>query len=146
MFLIFILMRKFIAVAIATSSLLVATLPALAQVPSRQPTSGQGCQCPYDIDAAGRRCGGRSAYSRPGGASPICYMDEAPANAPVRVFPTVESNYDRFMRIGYAASRDRDYQTALINFRRALNERVGDRAATQAITNMEAAIATQRGQ
>ncbi|WP_199336917.1 hypothetical protein [Oscillatoria sp. FACHB-1407] len=139
-------MRKIIAPLLIASSLLIGSFPTLAQVPSRQPTTGQGCQCPYDIDAAGRRCGGRSAYSRPGGASPICYMDEAPANAPVRVFPAVESAYDRYMRIGYDASRNRDYQTALINFRRALNERVGDRAATQAITNMEAAIAAQRRQ
>ena len=31
------------------------------------------CPCPYNMDRAGRRCGARSAYSRPGGASPICY-------------------------------------------------------------------------
>lgn len=31
------------------------------------------CPCPYNQDSAGRRCGGRSAYSRPGGASPLCY-------------------------------------------------------------------------
>ena len=31
------------------------------------------CPCPYNRDRAGRRCGGRSAYSRPGGASPLCY-------------------------------------------------------------------------
>lgn len=31
------------------------------------------CPCPYSRDRAGRRCGGRSAYSRPGGYSPICY-------------------------------------------------------------------------
>ncbi len=31
------------------------------------------CPCPYDSDRAGRRCGARSAYSRPGGASPVCY-------------------------------------------------------------------------
>lgn len=31
------------------------------------------CPCPYNIDRAGRSCGRRSAYSRPGGASPICY-------------------------------------------------------------------------
>ena len=29
------------------------------------------CACPYNTDRAGRRCGGRSAYSRPGGASPF---------------------------------------------------------------------------
>jgi hypothetical protein len=31
------------------------------------------CPCPYNTDKAGRKCGARSAYSRPGGASPICY-------------------------------------------------------------------------
>jgi hypothetical protein len=31
------------------------------------------CPCPYNTDRAGRRCGARSAYSRPGGASPLCY-------------------------------------------------------------------------
>jgi len=41
--------------------------------PSRAPRSGS-CDCPYDTDSAGRRCGGRSAYSRPGGASPVCYL------------------------------------------------------------------------
>ena len=31
------------------------------------------CPCPYSVDRAGRMCGRRSAYSRPGGASRICY-------------------------------------------------------------------------
>lgn len=31
------------------------------------------CPCPYNTDRAGRRCGGRSAWSRPGGRSPMCY-------------------------------------------------------------------------
>jgi hypothetical protein len=31
------------------------------------------CPCPYNTDRVGHRCGARSAYSRPGGASPICY-------------------------------------------------------------------------
>ena len=31
------------------------------------------CPCPYNRDRAGRRCCKRSAYSRPGGASPLCY-------------------------------------------------------------------------
>ena len=31
------------------------------------------CPCPYSVDRAGRMCGRRSAYSRPGGASPVCY-------------------------------------------------------------------------
>lgn len=31
------------------------------------------CACPYNVDRGGRRCGGRSAYSKPRGASPLCY-------------------------------------------------------------------------
>jgi hypothetical protein len=34
------------------------------------------CPCPYNVDRSGRRCGRRSAYNRPGGASPICYEDD----------------------------------------------------------------------
>lgn len=34
------------------------------------------CACPESSDAAGRRCGARSAYSKPGGAKPICYVHE----------------------------------------------------------------------
>ncbi|MBJ6724165.1 hypothetical protein [Geomesophilobacter sediminis] len=31
------------------------------------------CPCPYNLTRNGSRCGRRSAYSRPGGYSPICY-------------------------------------------------------------------------
>jgi len=31
------------------------------------------CACPYSVTRNGRSCGGRSAYSRPGGHAPICY-------------------------------------------------------------------------
>lgn len=31
------------------------------------------CACPYNSAKNGSRCGGRSAYSRPGGHSPLCY-------------------------------------------------------------------------
>ena len=31
------------------------------------------CPCPYNTDRAGRRCGARSAWSRPGGYRPMCY-------------------------------------------------------------------------
>lgn len=34
------------------------------------------CPCPYNIDRGGRRCGGRSAWSRPGGYSPLCYPSD----------------------------------------------------------------------
>ena len=34
------------------------------------------CPCPYSRASNGSRCGGRSAYSRPGGASPVCYAEQ----------------------------------------------------------------------
>jgi hypothetical protein len=39
-------------------------------------STGGSCPCPYNVDRGGRRCGGRSAYSRPGGASPICFPEQ----------------------------------------------------------------------
>lgn len=44
--------------------------------PIRQPRLGQGCECPYDLMKNGKTCGGRSAYSRPGGANPVCYTTD----------------------------------------------------------------------
>ncbi len=34
------------------------------------------CPCPYNVDRAGRRCGARSAYSKPGGDAPLCYPSD----------------------------------------------------------------------
>jgi hypothetical protein len=31
------------------------------------------CPCPYNSAKNGSACGGRSAYSRPGGYAPLCY-------------------------------------------------------------------------
>jgi hypothetical protein len=31
------------------------------------------CPCPYSTMRNGRNCGTRSAYSKPGGAAPLCY-------------------------------------------------------------------------
>jgi hypothetical protein len=45
--------------------------------------------------------------------------------------------YDRYMQAGYEAAKKRDNATALLNFRRALDERPGDTYATQAIQNIE---------
>lgn len=36
------------------------------------------CPCPYNIMRNGRECGERSAYSKPGGASPLCYPKDVP--------------------------------------------------------------------
>jgi hypothetical protein len=34
------------------------------------------CPCPYNVARNGSSCGRRSAYSRPGGASPLCYSSD----------------------------------------------------------------------
>ena len=34
------------------------------------------CACPYNVDRRGHACGRRSAYSRPGGYSPLCYPSD----------------------------------------------------------------------
>ena len=34
------------------------------------------CPCPFNVDRAGRKCGKRSAYDKPGGKSPICYVSD----------------------------------------------------------------------
>lgn len=47
------------------------------RVPIRSGTQGQGCTCPYDMDRAGRQCGGRSAYSKAGGSGPSCYENDS---------------------------------------------------------------------
>ncbi len=34
------------------------------------------CACPYSTDRRGRKCGSRSAHSKPGGYSPICFAGD----------------------------------------------------------------------
>jgi hypothetical protein len=41
--------------------------------------TGHPCACPDDTARNGSSCGGRSAYSRPGGASPLCYPSDVTA-------------------------------------------------------------------
>ena len=35
--------------------------------------TGHPCACPYNTARNGSSCGRRSAYTRPGGAAPLCY-------------------------------------------------------------------------
>lgn len=41
----------------------------------RAPVTGS-CDCPYDRMRNGRSCGGRSAWSKPGGRQPVCFVGE----------------------------------------------------------------------
>jgi hypothetical protein len=47
--------------------------------------SGRSCACPDDLMRNGRRCGGNSAYSKPGGAAPYCYVSDVPPEVIQRV-------------------------------------------------------------
>jgi hypothetical protein len=58
-----------------TTATTVTTNSTVSRRPARSSRSGS-CDCPYDTDSAGRRCGNRSAYSKPGGSSPTCYVTE----------------------------------------------------------------------
>jgi hypothetical protein len=51
--------------------------------------------------------------------------------------PPQTSDYDRYMQAGYAATQARDFETALLYFRRALDERPDDSYAEEAIENVE---------
>lgn len=44
------------------------------------------CPCPYNLtrNGNGSRCGGRSAYSRPGGYSPLCYPSDVTSSMILR--------------------------------------------------------------
>ncbi len=70
---------------------------------------------------------------------------------PVGAIPTpittaqAASTYDKYMRIGYAATTRRNYKTALINFRKALQLRPKDRYALQAISNVSLYAKALRG-
>lgn len=69
----------------------------------------------------------------------ICFTSVAPVPAysaePIYIAQSAAS-YNRYMRLGYAATARRDYRTALVNFRRALSIRPGNRYATNAIRNV----------
>ena len=49
------------------------------------------CNCPYNRKSNGHRCGKTSAWSRPGGNSPLCYVEElitVPSAVPPIILPT----------------------------------------------------------
>lgn len=70
---------------------------AAALIQRSQVAYAGSCPCPESYDRAGRRCGARSAYSKPGGSSPLCY-------------PTDVSSE---MVIAYRATSGGEYQPAL---------------------------------
>lgn len=66
----------------AEAALTAAAIAALIVTASRQAyySTGKPCACPDDRMRNGRSCGNKSAYSRPGGAQPLCSaQDVTPA-------------------------------------------------------------------
>lgn len=54
-----------------------------------------------------------------------------------------KSDYDSYMRLGYTATAKRDYESALMNFKKALTLRSGNIFATNAIRNVSNYVARQ---
>ncbi|MGI0492101.1 hypothetical protein ACN4EG_09830 [Alkalinema pantanalense CENA528] len=67
------------------------------------------------------------------------------ADKTVKVSAGRSTAYDRYMQVGYTATQKRNHRTALIFFRRALDERPNDTYAIQAIKNVEAYLAQGKG-
>ncbi|WP_190966971.1 DUF928 domain-containing protein [Nostoc spongiaeforme] len=55
-----------------------------------------------------------------------------------------QSNYNKYMQLGYSATRQRNYSAALNYFKQALQERPGDRYATTAMNNIQIYVARDR--
>jgi hypothetical protein len=93
------------ALVVQTCAAIAIATVAFAQPAARQPTdtqiaeiivresreayyaTGHPCACPEDRARNGSRCGARSAYSRPGGASPKCYVSDV-SKAEVEAYRT----------------------------------------------------------
>jgi hypothetical protein len=77
-----------------------------------------------------------TAASPPPSPTPPSSSESSPSSEPA-ISPPQTTEYDRYMRAGYAATQQRDYDTALLYFKRALDERPNDTFAEQAIRNVE---------
>lgn len=90
-------------------------------------------------DAASIESGSAIAISSQNGAQSIAQtVTSSSARSKAQSEPVAWSkmNFDQLMNVGYAASRQGDFNTALINFRRALNLRPGNSYAAAAADNM----------
>lgn len=74
-------------------------------------------------------------------SQPESATDPQAAESPAAQSETPADAYHDTMMLGYRAYEQGDYQTALINFRRALEMKPGDQLALDAIENTESAIA-----
>lgn len=108
-----------------------------ASVPADVPANTAPANSTPAANSAPAQPGNRSTPQRPGNRP----------NATRKPDPKADQKaYTQFMNVGYAALAQRDYQTALINFRRALAKRPNDAYARKAIANTQAYIEVLRRQ
>lgn len=121
-------MKKLLLLTLA-SSFLYSDISIAAQF-QQSPISEQNS----NILIAKRRYGGCRGTGCRGGKIP---------SISTNVYQTIPSTngYDTYMKVGYNAYEKGDYNTALINFRRALASRPNDGYATRAIQNTEKRLA-----
>ena len=74
--------------------------------------------------------------------APVTVTQAYPLGSSVQI-AQARTDYDKYMRLGYGATANRDYQTSLINFRRALGVIPGDRYASNAVQNVSKYVASQ---
>ena len=74
--------------------------------------------------------------------APVAVTQAYPLDSSVYM-AQARTEYDRYMRLGYAATASRDYTAALVNFRRALGIIPGDRYASNAVRNVSNYVASQ---
>lgn len=72
-------------------------------------------------------------------ATPAARPATPTARPPQAAAPAAQGRtlYDRYMQAGYKATQERDYDTAAVYFKRALDERPRDSYATSALQNVE---------
>jgi hypothetical protein len=79
---------------------------------------------------------------------PLSTLDSATGsttNAATPASPVAQQyDYKKSMSLGYLAFKKKDYQTALINFQRALQARPGDKLAKDAIQNTQKVLQQSR--
>jgi len=143
------LIKNILSMGGVTSASILLTFPALALINPGSSNFHQNISTSADSTVINRSLLAQSTSGQQqpnnGGATPgTGQPNNGGASRINRQSPRVAGAYNRYMRIGYAATQKRDYQTALINFRRALNERPGDSYATRAISNVQSYIQRSR--
>jgi len=100
--------------------------------PSPTPASSPGSE-PSDFPTELNVSPSPTQASSPG-------FEPSPQISPASV-PAQENDFKQSMKLGYTYYEQGDYQTALINFNRALQIRPGDAYAVKAVDNTKSAIA-----